>query len=83
MRSDHYITAGASYIDLAFQVFALIPLSEDNRLVRKALYIISCFAGRAWDICVHPHGIIQEDPLGRAWQPFQDPGLENPMDRGT
>ena len=38
MRSDHYITAGTSYTDLAFQVFALIPLSEDKTCEEGTLH---------------------------------------------
>ena len=56
----------------------MIPLSDDNRIVRKALYIVSCFAGRAWGVCVHPHGFIPESGRppgeGMAATPGSRPG---------
>ena len=38
--------------------------------MRKAVYIISWFGGRAWDICVCPQGFIPgKTPWGgHAWQ---------------
>ena len=86
-RSDHDIPADIICIDLAFQVFAIIPISDGNRIVRQALYIISWFGERAWDICVRPQSFIpglgRPPEEGMHGKPLQDSCLENPMDIGT